>query len=117
MILSAVLAMTLVAAPSADQPLMTAKVVVEERGPIPPFGSGFLHVTFWVSAREADGTLSRYYVTYMGEGQPLPPVGAECTFRYQVRPLEVVAGMDTNSSRDSGPTVSSYDCGDMHFST
>lgn len=117
MILSAVLAITLVAASGPEELLRTAKVVVEERGLTPHFGSGFLHVTFWVSAREADGTLSRYYVTYMGEEQPLPPVGTECIFRYSVRPLEIVAGMDTNSSRDTGPTVFSYDCGDMHFST
>lgn len=111
--LLAVLALPQAVAP--PPPSTETTVTIEARGPTPPFGSGLLFVTFWVNGRNDDGQTARHYVLYMGEAQPLPPVGARCTFHSEPAQIDFVGG-ETSDFREPHPAVVRYECGDIRFS-
>jgi len=76
--------MSLVAAPAlAGDELITDKVVIENRTERPAFGSGIFHVLVRVGGVTKSGEKRDYYITYFGEEQPLPEIGATCDLTYR----------------------------------
>lgn len=82
--LASLLGTSLIATPGhAGDELLTDKVVIENRTPRPPFGSGTRHILVRVGGATPSAEKRDYYITYFGADQPLPEVGATCDIIYR----------------------------------
>ena len=74
----------LLAAPAlAGDEVLTDEVVIENRTPRPMAGSGIFHIMVRVGGVTMSGEKRDYYITYLGELQPLPEIGATCDITYR----------------------------------
>ena len=73
------------ARPPAEPALETDRVLIEAVSPRPMAGSGIFHFLVELKAAMGDEHGRLYYITYFGEGQVLPDVGATCDLTYSRR--------------------------------
>lgn len=104
------LAIAALMAPPEEPAFRYTRVAIVGVGEAPPVGSGVIHVTRLILGRADDGVVEPYYLTWLGEQTPTPPLGSNCVLRHRRGVLEAVGGLEVQPLQQ-GQIVADFDCG------
>jgi hypothetical protein len=101
-----------IAAPSHSEnprPIREALVRIQDIGPRPPFGSGYVATYVELTVRQPKVGARIFYLPHMDETQAVPVVGAQCRFKYRIRRLNGLVGQRPESIKKAA-VVDGFDC-------
>lgn len=87
---------------------VSTEIFVAGRGPSPGVDSGILMTAVLVLGRTDDGALRPFFVPFMGPDEPMPALGARCTFQHSPGRPDFVGGLE--SADLSGEVVERFEC-------
>lgn len=75
----------------------------------PGIPSGVYHTATLLLGQTDDGDIDPYYLTFLSEEMPVPPLGSRCILHHFESQVEIVGGLSTRPM-DRGSYISDFEC-------